>query len=151
MTAPRRQLLWMVAHEAALMDLPRALAAMGFEHVTPPFPRGGTLELRTEYHRFRRMPRRVETDTTRAWDARDRERIAELNRGLHYSPCRLAWRTGGLGVYLDTVSGDWADYRGGARGDCMITLAMLCWKLPYGRAAFRLARTCGVEAIPHAA
>jgi hypothetical protein len=146
-------LLWDAVHFAALDHLPRAAAAMGFDRSAGPMPRGGIPCFRTTYQRHRpwqaRYPGRPVPDMAATWDAAGRARAAEINRGILWSPCRLLMRPG-LAVYVDTVSGDWCDITGGAHGESLIELAKLAWAMPFGKAAFRLSRIVGLEAIPHA-
>lgn len=149
---PKPAMLWDAVHFAALDHLPRAAAAMSFDRSAGPMPRGGIPVFPTTYQRHRSWTARTgrtATPQTETWDAAARARAAETNRGILWSPCRLLIRPG-LACYVDTVTGEWCDTTGGARGESLIELAMLAWSMPYGKAAFRLSRIVGLEAIPHA-
>jgi hypothetical protein len=148
-------LLWRAAHEAALANLPRALAAMGFDRTHGPMPRGGVPGFEPVYVRHRPWARRYAAPApaiAAVWDAAARAEAAKLNREKLYWPVRLCIRERDkLAAYVCAVTGDWRTIAGGAWGDDLAHLAAMAWGQPYTKAAFRLARISGLEVIPNAA
>jgi hypothetical protein len=140
--------------------LGRALAAMGFDELGAPMPRGECEHLPARYSRLTPWRRRIgESDTEAgrgfragAWDARtarfwdgadaiERGRLACRNRALAGRAVRIVRRgpPDPLAIALDELTAEWADLRGGARGDDIGSLAAYVWRVPVAEAIARLA------------
>ena len=52
-------------------------------------------------------------------------------------------------IFIDIGSGMWRTEDGYQRGADLIALAAFIWGLPYGKAAFRVARICGLRELPN--
>lgn len=167
---------WRVAHEAALEpdNLPRVLAGMGFLRRLFTARRGEIQWWQPDYHRVRPALLRLRdcgahaarglqagewsADALAALDAeevRARAAVAEVNRMMRDSEVLFMQapkdRPFAM-VLIDIGAGDgaWRSPDHAVRGDCLISLGALMWGERYGRAARRIARLCGIYALPPA-
>lgn len=162
---------WLCLHLYALepANLPRVLAGMGFDRAHGPMPRGGVPVLARPPQRHLPWRQRLAASNTVAasglfagrWaresvrsaqDANCRARVEVEARNALWAamPCRLMVRESGppRAVYVCQDTGEWADARGGARGESLVALGAYMWGLSFGRAGWRLARLCGLPAVP---
>jgi hypothetical protein len=130
---------WILVHERAMHppNLPRVIAGMDFDRITPEVPRGGCPGFEPTYLRT-------------GYAFLDRDTAAQMNRASMYRPCRLLLRgtPSTLSVWLDMIEGCWRDTRGGALGEDIITLGAYAWRCSFGRAAHRISRLTGHGELP---
>jgi hypothetical protein len=130
---------WRLVHHRAMHppNLPRVIAGMDFDRITPEMPRGGVPGFEPEYLRV-------------GIAAADWDTAALMNRALMFIPCRMLARgtPATLSVWLDMIEGCWRDTRGGALGEDIITLGAYAWRCSFGRAAHRISRLTGHGELP---
>lgn len=168
--ADRQTFDWAQLQILALDDrhLPRVLAGLGFDRITPAMPRGGIAGFEPVYFPHRPWPLRMRdsdtvqakgwrsgawcTDAAAGWDATDgadRARAAGRNRVLARSLARLCLRDDPLdAIWLDVSTGEWANADGGAGGEDLVSLGVFMMGMRYGQVAWRIARACGLPGVP---
>lgn len=134
------KIAWWVAHEAAMLQLPRVLAGMGFTRHLGPLPRGGVAGFEPAYA----------TGVTIGLGVCTREEAALRNRIAARRACRLMVREDApkIACWVCQLTGEWRDARGGAFGEDLLTLGAYAWSISYGRAAHRIARLAGHGELP---
>lgn len=115
-------------------SLARALAAMGFAAAEP----CGTRDTHAEWWppAYARGP------------AARRHGFGALNRSIRDAGV-IAARKPDLFTLIDTRNGEWTTPTGAARGDDLLSLGALMWRVTPGQAAFRIARAIGLT-VPKA-
>jgi len=148
--APNRPLVSGLAldHE----NLPRVLAAMGFDERVASVRRGEIVWWRPDYQR---MPdaglirARYGEAHASAFLAHRREELAAVNRGIAGSIVHVMLRHDPeLIVCVDGDTGEWRSHNNAVRGDDLVALASLMWGCGLAAACHRLARACGLAEAP---
>ncbi len=131
-------------------NLPRALAAMGFDLRVNAFPRGGIKWWQPAYLRL--PPRdalRYPPAVVEGFLASRRAALAPINRGLRDTPVYLMHRSEPEAfICVDAMQGEWRSPDNAVRGDDLVSLASYMWGVGLAYAAHRLARACGLAEAP---
>lgn len=133
-------------------NLPRALAAMGFDARVACLRRGDIAWWTPDYFRL------PNTDLLRArcgeaqvarFLASRRDQLARINRGLADSPVYVMHRVEpDTVICVDATAGEWRSPSNAVRGDNIVALASLMWRTNLAAACHRLARACGLAEAP---
>lgn len=133
-------------------NLPRALAAMGFDGRLMQVSRGDIAWWRPAYHRLpdvsliRARHGHAQADM---FLASRRNHLAALNRGMAGASVHVMHRHDPeIIVCVDADTGEWRSPDNAVRGDDLVALASLMWRVGIGHACHRLARACGLAEAP---
>lgn len=134
-------------------NLPRVLAAMGFDRHCGTIPRGSIAWWRPDYITIRMPERFPPAADPAAQSASYRaRRVADLgpvNRWMRDSEVHLL-ASGDRIICVDTGAGDgeWRSADGANRGRDLIDLGMWRWSCKFGQSASRIQKIIGMAAIP---
>lgn len=140
---------WPSVTIAAMGTLPRVLASMGFDRHCGVVRRGDIAWWRPDYVSVQAglFDRYGERST--AYLTQRRADAAMLNRAMRDSPVHLLALSGRI-IVVDEWCGDgmWRSADGANLGNNLIDLGMWRWSCKFGQAAYRIAKTIGMNNIP---
>lgn len=140
--------------------LPRVLKAMAFDHYCGSAPRGSVRWWPPDYIAGPTSAAVAAWFPPRAPDVRhaciadfcrhQREPLARFNRALRDAEVHLS-ALGQRIILVSSFEGEWRSADGANRGFDLIELGMWRWACGFGQAAYRIARRCGLRAVPRVA
>jgi hypothetical protein len=133
-------------------NLPRALAAMGFNERVACVARGDMKWWQPDYCRLPAdsldRARRGDAQAARFIASR-RADLGAINRGMAAASVHVMRRAEPERVIcLDADTGEWRSPDNAVRGDDLVALASLMWAVGLGHACHKLARACGHAEAP---
>lgn len=133
-------------------NLPRALAAMGFNARLARFQRGEVKWWQPDYCRLPAdsldRARRGDAQAGR-YIANRRTDLGAINRAMAAASVHVMLRSEPeMVVCVDADTGEWRSPDNAVRGDDLVSLGSLMWGVGIGHACHKLARACGHAEAP---
>lgn len=131
-------------------NLPRCLAALGFNDRVATVTRGQIKWWQPPYHRAPEVnPALGGRAQAEAFVVSRRAQLGAVNRFMRDAPVYLMHRHDPEAIIcLDASTGEWRSPDNAIRGDDLVSLASYMWGVGLAYACHRLARACGLAEAP---